>query len=43
MGNYSNDEPVGKHIMLKKNGEIEINCYSFYKTYLKTFYIELVK
>ena len=25
MGDYSNDEPIGKHIMLKKNGEIEIN------------------
>ena len=27
MGDYSNDESVGKHITLKKNGEIEINNY----------------
>jgi hypothetical protein len=24
MGNYHNDKPIGKHVMLKKSGEVQI-------------------
>ena len=29
MGNYSNDKPIGKHVILTKNGEVEIKNYWF--------------
>ena len=27
MGNYYNDNPIGKHAMLTRNGEVKVNNY----------------
>ena len=27
MGDYSNDEPIGKHVTLTKNGEVKTKNY----------------
>jgi len=27
MGDYYNDEPIGKHVLLTNNGEVEIENY----------------
>jgi hypothetical protein len=33
MGNYTNDMKIGKHVTLKKNGEVQINNYVIWHFY----------
>ena len=42
MGDYSNGEPIGKHVKLYSNGEIEIMTYWFDETCVVEFHLILI-
>ena len=40
MGDYYNHNPIGKHVILTRNGEVKINNYTIYKNGQRYIYFK---